>query len=529
MGFHRQSVHLSPLLTTMVGGHSVGTGVGIGSVTREIDTALQSRFRDATSRQGGALIDQRYLSSLEALQNELTDQDLSSSLSAFFNAWSEVANLPEDSAVRSVAIQQGRTLAGRMADLRGDYDILLSEIDTSVSSTVESINTLLDTVANLNGQIGVIEGAGGTASGLRDQRGMILDEIATKVDISVIEQQSGIVDVHIGSIPVVLGADSRGMELRRETVGSTVDLSVRVASDGTLLAPKEGELGALLRQRSETLEPAMEALDEFANALIFEVNKLHSQGQSQQGFTSVVGATGIWDAAAPLNDTAATGLPFPVGNGSFLIHVGQPGADGHQTFQIEVDGDATSLQDIADAINLSATNVTATVGAGARLELSASDGYEFTFSSDSSGALAALGVNTFFEGSDAATIDVRQEIVDDPTLLAVGADHIAGSGGTALAIAGLRDTAADSLNGQSLREYWQGEVNALAVRTDAANISASSASLVADSLHAQVQSISGVSIDEESINLLTYERQFQAAARFISVIDETLQVLLSIA
>jgi flagellar hook-associated protein 1 FlgK len=41
--------------------------------------------------------------------------------------------------------------------------------------------------------------------------------------------------------------------------------------------------------------------------------------------------------------------------------------------------------------------------------------------------------------------------------------------------------------------------------------------------------VSGVSLDEESINLLTFQRQFQAAARFISVIDETLQVLLSLA
>ena len=55
------------------------------------------------------------------------------------------------------------------------------------------------------------------------------------------------------------------------------------------------------------------------------------------------------------------------------------------------------------------------------------------------------------------------------------------------------------------------------------------ATIVRESLYAQVQNRSGVSLDEESINLISYQRQFQAAARFISVIDETLQVLLSIA
>ena len=76
---------------------------------------------------------------------------------------------------------------------------------------------------------------------------------------------------------------------------------------------------------------------------------------------------------------------------------------------------------------------------------------------------------------------------------------------------------------------WQNSVNSLAVRTNAANAGVESARLVRESLYSQVQAVSGVSLDEESINLLTFQRQFQAAARFITVIDETLQVLLSLA
>jgi flagellar hook-associated protein 1 FlgK len=67
------------------------------------------------------------------------------------------------------------------------------------------------------------------------------------------------------------------------------------------------------------------------------------------------------------------------------------------------------------------------------------------------------------------------------------------------------------------------------VRTAAAADAADGAKLVRESLEAQEQAVSGVSIDEESIDLLLFQRQFQAAARFISTIDETLQTLLSIA
>jgi flagellar hook-associated protein 1 FlgK len=51
---------------------------------------------------------------------------------------------------------------------------------------------------------------------------------------------------------------------------------------------------------------------------------------------------------------------------------------------------------------------------------------------------------------------------------------------------------------------------------------------VRESIDSQIQATSGVSLDEESINMLSYQRQFQAAARYIATIDETLQTLLTI-
>lgn len=46
---------------------------------------------------------------------------------------------------------------------------------------------------------------------------------------------------------------------------------------------------------------------------------------------------------------------------------------------------------------------------------------------------------------------------------------------------------------------------------------------------AQRESVSGVSLDEEAINLLQYQKAFEAAARFIRVADEMTQTILSLA
>ena len=290
-----------------------------------------------------------------------------------------------------------------------------------------------------------------------------------------------------------------------------------------------GKIGGLLRQRAETVQPAIDDLDLLASELIFQVNKIHSQGQGSLGFENVTGTYGVNDVTAALNSTTA-GLDFDTDNGSFFIHVTNKASGIRTTHQINIDGATDSLNDLINEINVTAAvpNVTASVGTGNTLSLAANSGYEMSLSDDESGALAALGINTFFDGADAGDISLNTVVENDPNYLAAGAGHVPGSNDTALALAALEDVSMTNLNNKSIREYWQNSVTTLAVKAGAANSAVSSSRLVRGSLDAQVQSSSGVSLDEESINLLTFQRQFQAAARFIAVIDETLQTLLSI-
>ncbi len=529
-GFHRRTVHLAAARDEMILQRAfVGTGVQLQAIRREVDTALQSRYRDATSQEQGAIITQRFLTALETIQNELTDSDLSSLLSDFFNSFSELANNPEDHAVRSLVVQQGQSLAGRMATLGEDYNRTINEIDRSMSSSVIASNDLLDRIAALNVQISQTEQGLSEAAGLRDQRDLLIDELSEHLDLSVIEQESGAVDILVGSVPVLLAGVSRGLELRKETVDGELVVSIRVAVDGTELQVNSGRIGALLRQREETVQPAVDDLNTLAQQLIFQVNRLHSQGQGRFGQESLTGTYLIDDTAANLN-SVDSGLEYAIDKGSFFIHVTHKGTGIRNTFQINVDGNAMSLDDLINEINVvvAVPNVTAGTGLGNVFTLTAASGYEISFSDDTSGALAALGINTFFTGESAATMGVNETVLDDPNLVAAGSGHVPGSNGTALALAGLQDAPVDALSGQTLRGFWLDAVTALAVKTSAANAAVDSATLVRESIAAQVQAVSGVSLDEESINLLTFQRQFQAAARFITVIDEALQTLLSI-
>lgn len=530
-GYHRRTVHLAAAGDELIQrAQFVGTGVQLLAIRREVDTAMQSRFRNASSQENSALISQRFLTALETIQNELTDNDLSSELSNFFNSFSELANNPEDHAVRTLVIEHGRNLANRLSTLLNQHNDILAEVDRALATAVLTADGIVDRIAQLNIQIAQTEQGRSQANALRDHRDLLIDELAEFLDVSVVEQPNGALDVFVGSIPVVLSGISRGLEMRTQSVGNQVEVTIRVAADGTQLQVDAGRIGGLMQQRSQTVQPAIDDLNTFASQLIFEVNRQHAQGQGRTGQTSVTGTYGVNDPTATLN-SAAAGLDFPISNGSFFIHVTHQATGLRTTHQINVNGDADSLNDLINEINVvvGVPNVTAATGLGNTLTLTAASGFQISFSDDTSSALAALGINTFFDGANASDIDINQIVANDPDRLAAGAGHVPGSNGTALAMANLQNQQITALSGRSLREFWQESVNGLAVRTAAANDSVDATRLVRESLSAQIQAVSGVSLDEEAINLLLFQRQFQAAARFIAVIDETLQTLLSIA
>jgi flagellar hook-associated protein 1 FlgK len=529
-GYHRQVAGLTPGLSNRIGSNSfVGTGVKLRDITRAVDTALQTRVRGAIAREARTEIDQRFLGALEALQNELSGNDISSKLSEFINSFSELANNPNDDAVRSLVLRQATGVSDYVQNLRGEYGRLRDEADRALAASVEKADGLLEQIAAVNAEIAQTEQGAGQANGLRDRRDQLVNELSELLDVSTIEQPNGSVDVLVGSLPVVLAGGSRGLELRTKTVGDDTKVEVRIKADGSTLSVEDGQIGALLGQRANTIDPAIDVLDTFARELIFQANRVHSQGQGKSGWSAVTGLVQVANPTTALS-ADATELPFDVRNGSFAIHITNTATGLRESALVTIDPATQSLNDLVASINASGLgNLSASVTGDGRLSIAASAGFEVSFSEDSSGVLAGLGVNALFAGSDATDIAVNEALLDDPRLLASGLDHVPGSNGSALAMVGLESLSIDALGGRSLRTYWQAHVNGNAVRTAAANDAAESAAIVRQGLEAQELAVGGVSLDEESVDLITYQRQFQAAARFISVIDEAMQTLLSIA
>lgn len=543
-GYTRQVATFYPIAgdTTSLNG-SIGRGVGVMSVRRQLDSALQARLWTGVSDEAGAQQALAINSAIETTIGELSDYDLSSELTAFFSSWSERANQTKSAAV---VVQGGQRLASFVTRLRQDLANTRDQVDSELGASINAADQMLSGIAVLNQQIADSEVAGFQAAGLRDQRDQAITELSKLMDVSVVEQPNGMVDVLVGSIPVVQGSTSRGLELERVSENGKIQVDVVVKADQEHLPVRSGKIGGLLESRDATADKVIGELDTLAAQVIFQINRLHSTGANVSNPATAEGTLKIalGDRSLALDDPnnqTFAGLPFKAVNGGFLVNVKQTSTGTMRTVRIDVDldgrksdgapgfDDDTSAEDIRAALD-AVPGLSARFTPDGRLKVDADPGYEVSFADDSSGALAVMGVNSFFEGTSARDMAVRSDLVADPTRLMSGR-YVNGSlveNGTALAIVNLQDQAVGDLGGRTIRGAWSDTVQAVGVAAKSSESRATSSGLIRQSLEAQRAATSGVSIDEESVNLLDFQRQYQGAARLISIADELTQTLMNL-
>lgn len=527
----------SPLLKPVAGsgqaaGLSPGGGVMLSALKRNVDDALESRIRYSMSDYQDALAQQQAVGRIESVLNELTDSDLSTALQNFFNAFRSLQNEPHDRATRSVVLTSANTLVSEITRQRSDVLKLRDELNTDIQSATLSANKLIQDIGALNSQIVHLEASSpGSANALKDQRDGLLRQLSELIHVDVREQPNGSMNVYTGNEPLIQDGLVRGLTTTTEIVDGMPKTVVRFADNHAAVQLTSGKLAGLATSRDTYVTGYLDSLDGLAAALIREVNKVHAQGRGLEGMTFAAGTYDVLNPAAALN-AANSGLSFTPQNGSFQITVldQASGTSVITTITVDLDGVGTddSLNSLAAQINSKVGNVTATVTSDHRLEFKAADGFEFTFGQDTSGVLAALGVNTFFTGSGAQDIAVNQVLLDNPDLLAAATSAAEGDGSNAAALAALATTALAGLNGRSLTEYYNAVAAGVAVTSAAAQSGVEAADAVSQSLDAQRESVSGVSLDEETISMLRLERAFEGAARYTSTVDKMLQELLAL-
>ncbi len=165
-------------------------------------------------------------------------------------------------------------------------------------------------------------------------------------------------------------------------------------------------------------------------------------------------------------------------------------------------------------------------------ELSATNNDRFTLEaladSDTSDSLVALGVNSFLTGTDASDIALRKDIETNSDLLSASSSGAEGDNSILNELLATQRAALSSLGDKNLGEYYGDIVGGVGFDIDVTKNAQEVEQFLYDSLNERRQEVAGVNVDEELVNMITFQQSYGAAAQFIQTVNRVQDDLLSI-
>jgi len=531
-GYSRQKLILEagPSLTTFIG--QMGTGVKAVTVQREYDKFVSAQLNFEKQLLGGWQARDYSLQRIEEIFNESSDYGLSTVMDEFWNAWQSLADNPSGQAERVGLVRMAETMAEDFNKMYEDMHMLQTDINSSIKGVVDDINALVDQIAELNEKISSIEMGNDSANDFRDQRDMLLNELAGKIGCSYIEDSIGQISIFMeNGNPLVQGRI--GWHLMVEVDTSNYNFYDVSWDDGTGTLTditdniNRGELSGLLEVRDTAIPTYLKKVDKLVAEIINELNKLHYYGYGLDGSTennffnplSVstdisrdnTGGASI-DAGTVYDNTVLTLDDYEIrftGAATFEVY---NVTDGTQVMNARINGvednDGTFAYTSGSDIEIEGIRIVITDGA-----TGPANGDVFTIDST----------------KDAAkNMTVNPAIVSDANKIAASQDAAGDDNLNALDIAVLRDGNYMDNNTTNFGSYYSGVVGEIGVEVKSSSRTLIYKQTMVDQLNTRKESISGVNLDEEAVNLIRYQQAFTAAARMITVVNEMLDELLNI-
>ncbi|MCX7982220.1 MAG: flagellar hook-associated protein FlgK [Syntrophales bacterium] len=134
---------------------------------------------------------------------------------------------------------------------------------------------------------------------------------------------------------------------------------------------------------------------------------------------------------------------------------------------------------------------------------------------------------TYLEKAPAATIRLNPEIASDLRLIAASRT-VNGDGENAAAIASLKDALIMENGSSTLNAYFAAIIGRIGREVEDSTLDLQHQNAILTNVTNRREAISGVSIDEEMIELLKFQMSYAAAGRLVNVTNELLDILMNL-
>lgn len=280
-GYARQVINTASSMPSMVGvsGNGslmkVGTGVDIAEIKQYRDYFLDQKIRRENQSLGYWQAKQGAIEELETIFNDNVEDGLQTVMDSFWNSWSQLSKPSGGLTARSLVKENAIAFVETVKNM----DIMLTNFrknrNDEIKQNVDRLNTLTKGIANLNYEIKKAEGNGATASDLRDQREIYVQELSKIAKVQVIEgstfniaMEGRLIVSDTSSEPLVAVPDvenSGYYAIKWSRTMENIDVS-------------GGTLKALIETRDQLVDGYKDRLNEFVKGVADEVNKLHYAG-----------------------------------------------------------------------------------------------------------------------------------------------------------------------------------------------------------------------------------------------------------
>lgn len=549
-----------PSMNNQVGPGQIGTGVDVSIIQRVRDSFMDYQVRREKSTLGQYEARDKYLSEIESIFNEPSENGISDLIGKFFDSWHQLSKQAESSNARTVVAQQASALASELNHTHSQLTKVKESAQESIKQTVFDVNSILNRLDKLNQQVISVKVSGMEPNDLMDQRDMLLDELSEKFNIKV--EDDNFYGVNLSPVDTDgLGYNVNSMlvrknpndAVRRFSYVTGIEKGKEIKGSGD---PKQYEYKLTYlrngdKDKPETIIVKMteEECKELDRTRILWSQKDPNNPDKDGMIVNKNGAEIVSGSTIDFKDLAMFSLSKDEDRGELK---------GYMSVQKDVDNYMEQLNKLAKSIAMSVNAIHS--GKVNAAEDKDKDKLPFFI-------IKGDTTSDNEKNITAANISINTEILKDVMKIKVGVNGDPGADGEsdgkrALAIAELRNTLMriqdvdydmdrekfiktitgseklelnedgvstikSNINGMKVDNYFKDTVDKLGIQEQEARRIIKNQEVLLSSFQQRRDSISGVSLDEEMANLVQFQHAYQANAKIIATVDELLDVVVN--
>lgn len=318
-------------------------GATVVQIARSAEPSLQRQLLSSTSADAAQ---QRLLTGLGDIQSTIGGNDSetapSTYLSKFREALQAYAGAPNSNTTAQAAVTAAQDVANSLNQSTADVQTIRTNADKEISTTVGTLNGLLQQFQTANDAVKSETGSGGDPNDALDQRDALLKQISSIVGVKTVNRANGDMALYTSDGATLFETIPRAVTFTPTNGYSSGSSGNGVYIDGVALAAgsgpnttAKGTLQALLQIRDVEAPTYQKQLDEIGRSLVSTFSETNTTDGSRAAglFTYNASVGDAPDSPTIINGIAASITVNPAvitsagGNPNLLRDGGINGAD----------------------------------------------------------------------------------------------------------------------------------------------------------------------------------------------------------